>query len=103
MYKRQVYGDVDVIEEAEGFISEGKAKSVLEYAMKTAGIDADYAEMPAWTDAVNLRKEGWDVIVWGPGELAHCHTRIERVPIYEIKYASRVIIAINDVLSSLNF
>jgi len=99
-----VYGDVDVIEEAEGFISsEGKAKSVLEYAMKTVGIEVDYAEMPAWTDAVNLRKEGWDVVVWGPGELAHCHTRIERVPIYEIECASRVIIAINGVLSSLNF
>jgi len=93
-----MYGDVEVLEESEGFISDGEAKFMLEAAMKAAGLRVDYTVMPSWTDAINLRNAGWDVVVWGPGELVYCHTPLERIAIKEIEEASKVIVALNEVL-----
>ncbi|AEA46343.1 M20/M25/M40 family metallo-hydrolase [Archaeoglobus veneficus] len=93
------YGEVEVLEEeADGFISGNSVTSVLETAIKKAGLGVDYTVMPSWTDAINLKTAGWDVVVWGPGELAYCHTPLERIDVREIEKASRVIVALNEIL-----
>ncbi len=91
-------GDVEILEETNGFTSINSAKDLLETAIKKAGLKAGYAAMPSWTDAVNLKNAGWDVVVWGPGELAYCHTPFERISIEEIVKASRVIVCLNSLL-----
>jgi len=92
------YGDVEVLEESNGFVSNSSAKDLLETAIREAGFDLEYTVMPSWTDAINFRNAGWDVIVWGPGELAYCHTPLERIAIEEIEKASRVIVCLNELL-----
>ncbi len=94
-----ILGDADVriVEEDEGFVSDDVA-SLLEEAVRKAGLKAEYGEMPSWTDAINLRKAGWDVVVFGPGELCYCHTERERIAIDEIAKAKNVLIALNDLI-----
>lgn len=92
------YGDVKIVEECKGFGSGGVVKK-LEKAMKMAGLEVVYSEMPSWTDAINLRLNGCDAVVWGPGELQYCHTDAERISPKEMMKASDVLVKLNDVLS----
>jgi len=90
------YGDYEILEESEGFTS--KKFFILEDAIVRAGIDLSYTEMLSWTDAINLKKAGCEVVVWGPGELRYCHTRNERIKIEEIMKASDVIVNLNGIV-----
>ncbi|RUM34214.1 MAG: hypothetical protein DSY33_02760 [Archaeoglobus sp.] len=84
------YGKARILEVSNPFVSHKVAK-ILENAVITAGIKLERACMPSWTDAVNLNNAGWDVAVFGPGKLEICHTRMEKVSIYEIIKASEVL------------
>ncbi len=89
--------EVRIVEEDDGFIS-NDVVSLLENAIRRVGFDVRYGEMPSWTDAINLKKAGWDVVVFGPGELCYCHTERERIAIDEILKAKEILIALNDIV-----
>ena len=92
------YGELKIVEESNGFVS-GNVVKKLEKAIKLAGLNVAYSEMPSWTDAINLKLKGCDVVVWGPGELRYCHTYMERINPREVIKASNVLVKLNDVLS----
>lgn len=52
--------------------------------------------MVSWTDAYNLKKAGWRVAIWGPGNLEECHTDRERVRIADIKRCAEIIRKVNE-------
>ncbi|AKG91039.1 Acetylornithine deacetylase [Geoglobus ahangari] len=52
--------------------------------------------MLSWTDAYNLKKAGWKVTIWGPGNLEDCHTDRERVRIADIKRCAEIIRRVNE-------
>ena len=56
--------------------------------------------MRSWTDAINFREAGWDVVVFGPGELHLCHTERERIKIDDILKAKDVLVALNEIIQS---
>ncbi len=58
----------------------------------------DKTVMISWTDAYNLKKNGWTVTIWGPGELINCHTAKEKVRIKDIERASEIISRVNDAV-----
>ena len=91
------YGEVKVTEEYEGFIARGRALKILEKAVSKTGIKPNRSAMRSWTDAINLKAAGWDVVVWGPGELQYCHTERERIAPSEVVEASKVIISLNEL------
>ena len=91
------YGNIEILEENMGFES-GEVVKKLEKAIKMAGLDVKYSEMPSWTDAINLRLNGCDAVVWGPGELKYCHTEKERIDLNEIVKASDVLVKLNKIL-----
>jgi len=86
-----------IVESSEGFLS-GEICRILEKAIERAGLNVEYTEMRSWTDAVNLKEQGWDVVVFGPGELHLCHTERERIRLDDVLKAKDVLIALNDVL-----
>ena len=92
------YGSVEVVEESDGFVDESP---LLEEALRRSGVGVEYSEMPSWTDAINLKKAGCRVVVWGPGELAYCHTERERIAIDEIVKAANVIVSLNEILNEI--
>jgi acetylornithine deacetylase len=89
--------EVEVVEEYDGFVDESP---ILEKALRNSGIEVEYGEMPSWTDAINLKNVGCNVVVWGPGELAYCHTERERIAIDEIVKAANVIVNLNEIAGS---
>ncbi|MCD6530217.1 M20/M25/M40 family metallo-hydrolase [Candidatus Bathyarchaeota archaeon] len=91
------YGEAKVIEEYEGFIASGRAPQILEKAILKAGLKPSRSAMRSWTDAVNLKTAGWDVVVWGPGELRYCHTERESIAVNEVVEASKVIVSLNEL------
>jgi acetylornithine deacetylase len=90
------YGDFEVVETYDGYREE--SFKPFEKALQQNGMPIEYAEMHSWTDAINLKNAGWKAIVWGPGELYHCHTPSERVKIEDIVKASRVLLSLNKIL-----
>jgi|Deesub1362B_J571_1020462.scaffolds.fasta_scaffold00013_172 acetylornithine deacetylase len=90
------YGEFDVVEASQGFKEE--PFEILETALKKCGIKVEYSLMKSWTDAVNLKKEGWKTVVWGPGELQFAHTERERIKVEEILKAKKVLIKLNELL-----
>jgi len=93
----EVVCHVDILDETDGFRIEGVAREALEFAIHSTGMTVEYCEMPSWTDALNLHEFGWDVAVWGPGELWRCHTPSERISLDEIAHATRILIALNEL------
>ncbi|NOZ58118.1 MAG: M20/M25/M40 family metallo-hydrolase [Euryarchaeota archaeon] len=94
----RAYGSVEVVEEEEAFTLEGEASELLEEALRRQGVKPLCGSMPSWCDASNFKKAGWDVVVFGPGELAPCHTHRERVRLEEVLLTSRVIGELNELL-----
>lgn len=93
-------GNVDLIvtEAYNGFVS-SRASRLLEEAMRSIGYDVRYAEMPSWTDAINLYEiAGCDTAIFGPGELCSCHTGWERVRVKDINVAADILVALNNLL-----
>ena len=95
----RAYGSVEVVEEEEAFILDGDAARLVEEALKRAGVEPQSTAMPSWCDASNLKKAGWDVVVFGPGELAPCHTQAERVKLSDVALTARVIEELNALLA----
>jgi len=90
--------DFMVKEMHDGFVSGGVAK-LLENALQKSGLDIRFFEMPSWTDAVNLHYYAeCDTVIFGPGELHLCHTRNERIRLKDIDLATKVLVALNDLL-----
>jgi len=94
----EFYAKVRIEEIADGFVSSDEVCSLLESAIENVGLNAEYGAMPSWTDAINLKSAGWDVVVFGPGELQFCHTERERIAIDEIVKAKDVLKALNGIL-----
>jgi acetylornithine deacetylase len=88
-----------VVEKAKGFLS-GEVTELIEKAVEKAGLPVNYTEMRSWTDAINFREAGWDVVVFGPGELHLCHTERERIKIDDILKAKDVLVALNEIIQS---
>lgn len=80
----------------EGYIS-GDIVKYLEEALKNSNIQPLHTSIRSWTDALNL-KSRFDVVVWGPGELVHCHTEEERIGISEIRKAIEVLLKLSESL-----
>jgi acetylornithine deacetylase/succinyl-diaminopimelate desuccinylase-like protein len=89
--------DLIVTEKSNGFVS-GDVCEVVEKAIEMAGLKSEHCVMPSWTDAINLNSAGWDVVVFGPGELHLCHTDRERVRVKDILRAKDVLVALNECL-----
>ncbi len=89
--------EVRFLEACEPFKS-AKVDKILARALLSSGIAVEFSEMRSWTDGVNLKAVGCDVVVWGPGELELCHTSNERIEISEILKASRALIELNNLL-----
>ena len=87
------FGEYEIDHVYEGWIS-GEVAKYLEQAIFKAKLPVNYTSIKSWTDALNL-KERFDVVVWGPGELAFCHTPKERVKIEDIKRAAEVLVCLN--------
>jgi len=92
-----ILGEFEVLEKDGGFVS-GDVAELLKSAVESAGMTPEFGHMPSWTDAINLRKAGWDVVVFGPGELHLCHTERERIALREIELARDVLIRLNELL-----
>jgi len=90
--------ELEVKDPFDGFTLHGETPRLLEEAFRMAGVEVRYSEMVSWTDAVNLRSAGCDVAIFGPGELACCHTRWERVRVRDIEAARDILIALNGLL-----
>ncbi len=54
--------------------------------------------MLSWTDAYNLKMNGWKVTIWGPGSLIDCHTEREKIKISDLYKTSEIILKINEIL-----
>ncbi len=94
---RGILGEFDVLEKDRGFES-GDVADLLKSAVEMSGMTPEFGHMPSWTDAINLRKAGWDVVVFGPGELHLCHTEKERIALREIELARDVLVSLNELL-----
>lgn len=90
--------NVKIEDEANGFVSSNEICLLLEKAIRSAGMKVEYGIMPSWTDAINLNKFGWDVVVFGPGELQYCHTTRERISIDEINKAKEILKSLNSII-----
>lgn len=86
------YGEVEVVEYWDGFY--------CDEIVELARIIEEKTVMKSWTDAANLKAEGWKVTVWGPGELEYCHTKYERVKLVEVEKAKEIIRRINESIQS---
>ena len=91
--------EVQIEDEANGFVSSNEICLLLEKAIRSAGMKVEYGIMPSWTDAINLKKFGWDVVVFGPGELQYCHTSRERISIDEINKAKEILKSLNRIIN----
>ncbi len=92
-----ILGRYEVLEKDRGFVS-GEVTEILRSAIESTGIKPEFGHMPSWTDAINLKKAGWDVVVFGPGELHLCHTERERIALREIELARDVLLRLNELL-----
>ena len=86
------YGSVEVVEYWDGFY--------CDVIPELSSLVGEETIMKSWTDAANLKAEGWKVTIWGPGELEFCHTKHERVRLSEVERAKEVIKSLNSTLSS---
>lgn len=95
----KAYGRMELDHLYEGYISR-KVDSLLEKALREAGLPVGYTEMKSWTDALNL-KERFDVVVWGPGDLTKCHTHEECIKIHDVELAADALVNLNRVYKEL--
>lgn len=82
---------LEILESEEAFYLRGEMNHALREALLRAGLKPEFCFFPSWCDASNLIKAGWDVSVFGPGELHPCHTPRERVALWEIEKSAEVL------------
>ncbi len=61
--------------------------------------EARFSGMPSWTDAAHLHSAGLEPIVFGPGELAPCHTPEEYLELEEAEKAYLILDRLIDLLA----
>lgn len=93
---REIFENFVVVERARGFVDD---LPTVERAVEMSGLPVKYTEMRSWTDAVNLKVAGWNVVVFGPGELHLCHTEKERIRVEDIVKTKEVLLNLNDLLN----
>ena len=91
--------DYQILEVADPFTS-GLSAEMLEEAIIASGMIPEKSSMPSWTDAVNLKKAGWDAVVFGPGSLATSHTERECVRVEEVVKAVEVLKNLSRIAAS---
>ncbi len=67
---------------------------------RALGEEPELSGMPSWTDAAHLYAAGVEPVVFGPGELAKCHTPEEVIELSEVVEAFSVLDALLDILAS---
>lgn len=65
--------------------------TMLDRAMKEAGLPVFVEGLSAWTDAALLNEAGIAAICFGPGDLGLAHAAEEYVPVSEIRQATEVL------------
>ncbi len=90
------YGEYETGETYDGF--EGESFQDLEEALRLSGLKVEYCEMYSWTDAINLKRAGWEAVAWGPGKLQYCHTSQERIKLIDVAKAAGVLVKLNELL-----
>ncbi|QJA05666.1 M20/M25/M40 family metallo-hydrolase [Thermosulfurimonas marina] len=80
------------ISEAYSLSREARVVKLLSEAFERAtGREAVLSGMPSWTDAAHLAAAGTEAVVFGPGDLALCHTPEETLSLSEAETAWRVL------------
>ena len=93
-FKRFSWVNYRVKDISEAFSLEREAEIVrllTEAYRRIAGQEAVLSGMPSWTDAAHLVAAGTEAVVFGPGDLALCHTPEETVLLSEVETAFRVL------------
>jgi len=67
---------------------------------ESLGKEPELSGMPSWTDAAHLYAAGVEPVVFGPGDLARCHTPEETIELSEVVEAFLVLDRLLDLLSS---
>lgn len=65
--------------------------TMLDRALKEAGLPVSVEGLSAWTDAALLNEAGIAAICFGPGDLGLAHAAEEYVPVSEIRQATEVL------------
>ncbi len=74
-------------------------QKICEAYRKALGEEPELAGMPSWTDAAHLYAAGVEPVVFGPGELAKCHTSEEIIELSDVVEAFSVLDTLLDMLA----
>ena len=66
---------------------------------KALGEEPELSGMPSWTDAAHLYAAGVEPVVFGPGDLARCHTPEELIDLSDVVEAFSVLDTLLDILA----
>ncbi|WP_456430925.1 M20 family metallopeptidase [Thermosulfuriphilus sp.] len=66
---------------------------------ESLGEEPRFSGMPSWTDAAHLQAAGLEALVFGPGELAPCHTPEEYLDLGQAEKAYKVLDRLIDLLA----
>lgn len=64
---------------------------MLETALEQENMAKSHLYEPWYSDAGHLSLAGYDVIVWGPGDIRHAHTSEEHIAIEQVSAGERVL------------
>ncbi len=74
-------------------------KKICQAFRESLGKEPELSGMPSWTDAAHLYAAGVEPVVFGPGELARCHTPEETIDLSEVVEAFLVLDKLLDLFS----
>ncbi|WP_028845783.1 M20 family metallopeptidase [Thermodesulfatator atlanticus] len=74
-------------------------QKICEAYQKALGEEPELSGMPSWTDAAHLYAAGLEPVVFGPGELARCHTPEEIIELSDVVEAFAVLDKLLDLFS----
>ncbi len=66
---------------------------------KALGEEPELSGMPSWTDAAHLFAAGVEPVVFGPGDLAKCHTPEEEIELSDVVEAFSVLDTLLDIFA----
>ncbi len=74
-------------------------QKICQAYQKALGEEPELSGMPSWTDAAHLYAAGVEPVVFGPGDLAKCHTPEETIELSEVVEAFLVLDTLLDIFS----
>ncbi len=74
-------------------------KKICQAYQEALGEKPELSGMPSWTDAAHLYTAGLEPVVFGPGDLAKCHTPEETIELSDVIKAFFVLDALLDIFS----